>query len=372
LPLEAPADFLRNLRLARGLAPALPWLLRGGLHSFGEILDQWNPSPEFRAWVEMNLLITLQAPTSEVHPLWGALGIFFYALDAGALDGGMRGLFENSLRAAQAHARVRVFMRTPVSALRWRDNRWLVETPDGARGPFDLVVSAIPRWNTERLLGSEGAVILGPRARWDEVAPRLWGAIVAYAVVRDDASFPEAPFNHHSRLEEDPLDGGEAYMSFSRRGDLERAPEGYRTVTISSHTRLRAWQNFLYVGRGVRKRLAPGAPVPDPEYVVARDAAGERLIRHLENAYPGVEIVFREFGTPRTFERYTGRREGSVGGIPMTRDFTLFNSLPLRTRHERLWQIGDTSFPGQSVYACTLGACAAFEQMSGRRPDWLA
>jgi phytoene dehydrogenase-like protein len=56
----------------------------------------------------------------------------------------------------------------------------------------------------------------------------------------------------------------------------------------------------------------------------------------------------------------------------MTRDFTLFNSLPLRTRHERLWQIGDTSFPGQSVYACTLGACAAFEQMSGRRPDWLA
>lgn len=363
LPLQSPADAIRNLRLLPELAPVLPWLIRDFAVSFGELLDSWHLSSELRAWIEMNLLITLQARAVEVHSLWGALALFFYSLDAGALDGGMRGLFEPWLAAAVAHPRVKVFVRTSVQALRRDTDAWRVLAGDRTFGPFDLVVSAVPRWNTEALVGHP---LFDRRVAWDEIKDRLWGAIAAYVVIRDELALPDAPFNHHSSLEADPRDGGEAYLSFSARGDLSRAPTGYRCVTISSHTRLEKWSDLAYLGRKLRKTNADG----DVPYVLARDHAGGALLRHLAAAYPGIEIVYSEFATPRTFERYTGRKHGTVGGVPMTRDFTLFHSLPQRTRHESLWQIGDTAFPGQSVFACALGASAAYEQITGSRVDF--
>lgn len=56
-------------------------------------------------------------------------------------------------------------------------------------------------------------------------------------------------------------------------------------------------------------------------------------------------------GTPVTFQRYTGRRWGWVGGFPQT---SLFGALGPRLGRG-LWLVGDSIFPGQSTPAVALG-----------------
>jgi phytoene dehydrogenase-like protein len=310
----------------------------------------------------MNLLITLQTGAADVRPAWAALSLFFYPnVGCGALEGGMRGLFAPWLARVQAHEHARVFLRTPVLSIEPEGQQWRVHTPESQSGPFDVIVSAVPYWNTQRLLGPLGPRLLSGRPSWEELRPRLWGAEVAYVVIDDGPELDPEPFNVHvKRHWGAAAQGGEVYMSFSARGDLGRVPEGHRAVTLSTHAPLEPWQQLAYAGRGVRKRLPEGALPPDPAYVAAHAAAGARLVDALQSQFPSRRVVFAEGGTPRTFERYTGRLHGAVGGVPLARDFTLFSSLPHRSASPTLWQIGDTSFPGQSVYACVVGARAAF------------
>lgn len=61
--------------------------------------------------------------------------------------------------------------------------------------------------------------------------------------------------------------------------------------------------------------------------------------------YLSIENVM--VGTPKTFQRYTGRYNGTVGGIPLIKDY-----IPLRypfnfTPIKGLYLVGDSVFPGQ-------------------------
>jgi phytoene dehydrogenase-like protein len=57
-------------------------------------------------------------------------------------------------------------------------------------------------------------------------------------------------------------------------------------------------------------------------------------------------------GTPVTFESFTHRPQGMVGGFPQT---SLWNARGPRTGIANLWLVGDSIFPGQSTAGVTLG-----------------
>ncbi len=56
-------------------------------------------------------------------------------------------------------------------------------------------------------------------------------------------------------------------------------------------------------------------------------------------------------GTPVSFQRFTHRSRGWVGGFPQT---SLFRARGPRFG-PNLWLVGDSIFPGQSVLATALG-----------------
>src|SRR5262249_5064412 len=66
--------------------------------------------------------------------------------------------------------------------------------------------------------------------------------------------------------------------------------------------------------------------------------------------------VVCEIATPRTFERFTRRPRGAVGGIRQT----LANSNQRAVPHELgvpgFWLAGDTTCPGLGTVACVLGS----------------
>jgi phytoene dehydrogenase-like protein len=78
-----------------------------------------------------------------------------------------------------------------------------------------------------------------------------------------------------------------------------------------------------------------------------------------EIALPGLRHAVRLAmpGTPVSFQRFTHRSGGWVGGFPQT-------SLT-RSRSPRLgaglWLVGDSVFPGQSVLSVALGAARVSE-----------
>jgi hypothetical protein len=72
-----------------------------------------------------------------------------------------------------------------------------------------------------------------------------------------------------------------------------------------------------------------------------------------EKALPGLVGAARLVlpGTPVTFQRFTRRAWGWVGGFPQTNLFTAFGP----KIGSGLWIVGDSIFPGQSTAATALG-----------------
>lgn len=82
----------------------------------------------------------------------------------------------------------------------------------------------------------------------------------------------------------------------------------------------------------------------------------ERLIEAASIALPRLKQNIRLAmpGTPLTFERFTHRVNGMVGGFPQK---SLWASwAPHASRDRDLWLVGDSVFPGQSTAGVTLGA----------------
>ena len=88
-------------------------------------------------------------------------------------------------------------------------------------------------------------------------------------------------------------------------------------------------------------------------YEARKAAYAERLLHAAERALPDLraaaDLVLP--GTPVTFQRFTRRAWGWVGGFPQT---SLFRAWGPRLA-AGLWMVGDSIFPGQSTAAVALG-----------------
>jgi phytoene dehydrogenase-like protein len=88
-------------------------------------------------------------------------------------------------------------------------------------------------------------------------------------------------------------------------------------------------------------------------YETRKTEYAKRMLQAAEVALPGLRdaVQLTLPGTPVTFQRFTGRHQGWVGGFPQTNLF--------RTWGPRLtpgvWMVGDSIFPGQSTAAVALG-----------------
>jgi phytoene dehydrogenase-like protein len=131
-------------------------------------------------------------------------------------------------------------------------------------------------------------------------------------------------------------EGDWVFLSLSDPGDTLRGSPDIRVLSASVHTKLADWQ-------GLSKEV----------YQAQKMAWQERVVRQVERLIPG----FRESAalilgaTPRTYQFYTWRQDGWVGGYPQVH--------PLRTPSPRtpfsnLWRVGETIFPGQSVPAVAM------------------
>ena len=114
---------------------------------------------------------------------------------------------------------------------------------------------------------------------------------------------------------------------------------------MSTHTRLSPWWNLFK---------------SDPKaYDARRQNYLDKLLFAGELAIPGLRRAVRLSlpGTPLTFQRFTRREAGWVGGFPQTSLLRTWSPQIL----PGLWMVGDSIFPGQSVAAVALGGARVAE-----------
>lgn len=312
----------------------LPGLAADGVRP---LLGHLRGLPEqLRLFVDGQLLISAQTTSEYANALYAASALDLPRRGVLTLEGGMGSIAEQLVQAVRKH-NGRVLYRKEATRIRIEKGRPVgVETRRGEAFDAGLVVANLTPWNLRELLGEQTGAYF---PSLPERPGGKWGAFVLYLGV-DAAVIPAESALHHQLILRRPLDElNSLFLSVSPEWDTSRAPAGKRAITISTHTDLDGWWELHE---------------QDPVAYEARQAAyAGALLTAAEQVFPGLhqaaELVLP--GTPVTFQRYTRRARGWVGGFQQT-------SL-LRARGARLgdnlWMVGDSIFPGQSVAATALG-----------------
>ncbi|MCY4024274.1 MAG: NAD(P)/FAD-dependent oxidoreductase [Anaerolineaceae bacterium] len=346
-----PADGHEWTRLARTLWRHAPGGLRHAPFAFRSVAD-WmardlpHEDREFRRLLDAQLLISAQSTSEEVNALWGATALDLPRQGTMQMEGGM-GALAQSLSCRLQQLGGRLVLRQQVTRILVQEGlatgvvvRSGRRRRSGQRLPADFIVANVTPWNLARLLGDSAPGRLKREARTRKAG---WGAFVLHLGL-DQRNLPEGAADHHQVVTslDGPLgEGNSLFISISPPWDGSRAPEGCRALTVSTHTRATDWQSLFQT---------------DPAACEARKAEYVgRMLRHMERALPcfreGIRLQLA--GTPLTWQYYTGRHMGLVGGFPVT---SLLNARGPRSGLRNLRLVGDSVFPGQSTAGVVAGA----------------
>lgn len=333
-----PATLSETLRLPFGLRldtfSAVPYLTR----KFRELLPVQTDA-EFKAFVDAQLLISAQAISDNADALYGATVLDLPRRGVVHVHGGMGGIAETLLQWIRSNGG-EVLFRQQVTRLEAKNGRIIAaHTNKDLRVEADVFLGNLTPWALEKLLGEAA-----PNRLRVEVMRRdpMWGAFAIYIGL--DAGIVNQPITHHQvvmDVNKSLGEGNSVFISLSPLNDESRAPKGMRTATLSTHTNVLAWDTLHHNSPAAYEERKA-------EYV-------EKLLNAAERALPGfrkaAQLVMP--GTPHTFESFTRRPLGMVGGFPQT---SLFRARSPRTGMKNLWLVGDSIFPGQSTAGVTIGA----------------
>jgi len=323
-----PATLNEALRLTLGLradtlsaAPYLHRKLRGLLPR--------ETDAEFKAFIDAQLLISAQAISDDADALYGSTVLDLPRRGVVHVQGGMGGIAETLVQWIRAQGGEVLYRQQVVKLETKRGKVVAAHTNKGTQAEADIFLGNVTPWALENLLGEAAP----PNLRVEVMRRNpMWGAFIVYAGL--DAGIVNQSITHHQvvmdvnrRLGE----GNSVFISLSPLQDTSRAPQGMRTATLSTHTHISDWH-----------KIHSESP---QSYAERKAEYTERLLNAAEHALPGFRKAATLIlpGTPHTFETFTRRPMGMVGGFPQT---SLFRARSPKTGLKNLWLVGDSIFPG--------------------------
>ena len=356
-----PADtheFRQLARLGLALSPSDLRLIPFGFRRVADWLSRHDLTRDlrFKRFIDSQLLISAQATSQAVNAVYGATALDLPRQGVHHIQGGI-GALSRQMAEKLASLGGEVLYRHQASRIVVQGKRAVaVEVARGKRAsrtftlPADLIIANATPWSLRRLLGESS-----PPRLLRELRQRreTQGAFVLHIGLRADRLPADLPSHHHIIADyAGPLaEGRSLFLSISPAWDETRAPAGFRAATVSTHTRVAPWWRLLEAdGR---------------QYAERRTEFAELMMERIESAMPGfasaVDLLLP--GTPVTWQYYTGRQKGMVGGFPQG---ALLAARGPSTGIGNLLLVGDSVFPGQSTAAVALGGMRVAE-LAGRR-----
>ncbi|MCX6044320.1 MAG: NAD(P)/FAD-dependent oxidoreductase, partial [Chloroflexi bacterium] len=293
-------------------------------------------SDALRLFIDAQLLIAAQATSSQINALYGAASLDLPRRGVVHLEGGIGAIAKTLAQAVHEHGGQLHYRQQVTKIVMERGRPVAVETKRGDTFPADVIVANLPPWNIATLLGADAPASLQALPPPDRAG---WGAFMVYVGV-DEAIIPvDFPLHHQVIMREPMGEGNTVFLSLSPAWDKSRAPVGKRALTLSTHTALAPWWTLYEQDQR--------------HYELRKQVYAKQILTAAERALPGLreatDLIMP--GTPVTFERFTRRTLGWVGGFPQT---NLWRTWAPRLAPQ-VWMVGDSIFPGQSTAAVALG-----------------
>jgi C-3',4' desaturase CrtD len=349
-PIASHADLLRIASKCRpDMIPVTPLALT----SMGRWLDVLRvPKGSARTFIDAQLLISAQTTADHANALYGSVAMDLPRAGAYHVQGGMGGIAQTLVSALKAQGGKIQFRREVTHIEPQSDHTFRLYTNKHEVFEADIVIANVTPWALNTLLGRRS-----PRALQDDVLNQedTWGAFTLYLGVPSDIVPTDPDHVQIIHRTDQPLgEGNSIFVSLSDINDLSRAPDGFRTMTISTHTDISAWWWLKQ---------------HDPEGYQARvEQYRDKLLDGVETVMPNLRYRASLIlaGTPSAFQYFTRRPLGMVGGFPQT---NLFHARGPQTGIKNLWLVGDSVFPGQSTAGVTAGALRVAAEVTRTLPQ---
>ena len=316
------------------------------LRGFGLAHDQ-----RLRTFLDLQLKLYSQVNAEETALLYAATALAVSQTPLGLfhLQGSMQVLSDRLMESIERDGG-KVLMQHRVSEIKEKGKRKKVKienlrTREICWDEADHVVANVTVNNFVQLLGEQ--VPKGYAKRVANLKPAAVAFVVYLGV--DRAAIPADCPPHLQFLEayENAIAGKphSLFVSVSKEGD-GRAPVGKATIIASEFTEATVWYG-------------------DQDYRTLKQKFTERAIAQLSTYFHlnDQTIIHIEAATPQTFERYTGRDRGIVGGVGMRVStfgpFGFANRTPLKN----IWLVGDSTHPGEGTAGVSYSALTVVRQI---------
>ncbi len=300
----------------------------------------------FVRFIDAQLLISSQTTSQYANAMYSGTALDLARQGVYHVQGGIGGLAE-TLVAKIRELDGEVIYRHHVTRIHVENRQATgISFKEGRRAkhehflPADYVIGNLTPWSLDELLGEAS-----PAQLKREVTGRKmgWGAFALHLGV-EASKLPKDLPDHHQIIADIEGPMGETrslFMSMSPLWDTGRAPVGHRAVTITTHTQVQPWWDLLAHN--------------EKAYQERKYEYASKMLSQLDKVIPGFSSSIRLMlpGTPVTFQFYTSRHMGQVGGFAQT---SLFAARGPRTGIPNLRLVGYSIFPGQSTAGVTLGA----------------
>ena len=298
-----------------------------------------NGHATFRSFVDAQLLISAQNHAPEVNALFGAAALCYTNYGNYYVPGGMRQLVEPIaayIMRSGGDMRLRQRVTRIVRTAHGYEVHLHKQPPMRCR----QVISAIPLNNTLPLMDAATQA----RCKSKMMPPeKLWSAFGMGIAFKRSADF--AAIHHQILLTEKlpEIDASSIFVSLSHPDDRSRCAPDECVAAISTHI------GHLDSPRQIDK--------------AAIEARVVEILTERGFMRPA-DILYQHASTPKSWEKWTGRAHGFVGGYPQYKAIKPWQMKDARLDGKGAYICGDSTYPGQGIPGACLSGIIAVAKMA--------
>jgi phytoene dehydrogenase-like protein len=332
-----PSRWQDLIGMARGFSFGQISLIPKAFSSLESLLNRFGLDQNIRfcEFVDEQLLITAQNDATEVNALFGATALCYTNFGNYYMCGGMMGMVKPFVDYIEAQGGSVLLRHKAMKVVETADG-YAVETQKHGTFIGKYLLSAIPLNNTLPMLGA------GLQTRWAAATMepvRLRSAFTMGIAFKRRNAFD--CLHHQLHLPEPlPQIGGKSiFVSLSHPEDTQRCKPDECIASISTHI-------FDPHLQQITDKAAIEAEIID--LLIAKDFLRRE------------DILYLHSSSQKSWEKWTGRAHGFVGGYPQYLDIKPWQMKDARLDGKGAYICGDSTYPGQGIPgACLSGIIAA-------------
>lgn len=318
---------------------SLPYAFKSMANRLKELNLDKNDA--FIRFIDEQLMITSQNTIHETNMLFGATALCYTNYDNYYVDGGLYNLVTPLVNYIEGNKGV-LMLRCGVDCIKKKEGKYYLNTNKGMI-TSEFLISGIPLNNTLEILDFDFNKRLSDKTF---ESTRLNSAFQMGIAFKPHREFDALHHQLHTGEALSGLDSGSVFLSLSHPEDTLRSDTpGIVVASVSTH-------------------------LPNPESsFIDKELVEEQVLTFLENKgfLKRDNIIYYHSSTQKSWEKWTKRKYGAVGGYPQFQKVKPWMMPHARLDGHKAYLCGDTTYPGQGIPGVVLSAIIAVQKLN---TDW--